>query len=59
MFDKKRDIFSEAGRNEGRLDEAIVCKEESRTEECPLILSVKKTLRPPGWREGESREVGV
>lgn len=46
MFDKKRDIFSEAGRNEGRLDEGIVCKEESRTEECPLILSVKKTL----WR---------
>lgn len=31
MFDKKRDIFSEAGRNEGRLDEGIVCKDESKT----------------------------
>lgn len=59
MFDKRRDIFSEAGRKECRLDVEIVCKEESRTKECPRILFVKKTLRPPAWREGENHEVGV
>lgn len=54
---KKKDVFSKAGR---RVRAGCGnCKQESRMEECSLILSVRNTLRSPARREGEGRGVGV
>lgn len=53
MFDEKRDIFSEAGRKEYRLNVETVGKGGSRTEGCPLILCIENIKVPS--LEGEGR----